>query len=67
MTGSLDEPSTEYGLIAEAISYPEDYSSVTFRLRKEARFHDGKPITPEDVIFSLRRAEAGRSVCGEVL
>ncbi len=53
MTGSLDEPSTEYGLIAEAVSFPDDFSSVTFRLRKEARFHDGKPITPEDAIFSL--------------
>lgn len=53
MTPSLDEPSTEYGLIAEWVSYPEDYSSVTFGLRKEARWHDGKPITEEDVIFSL--------------
>ncbi len=53
MTGSLDEPSTEYGLIADAVSFPDDFSSATFRLRKEARFHDGKPITPEDVIFSL--------------
>lgn len=35
------------------MSYPEDYSSATFELRPEARFHDGKPITPEDVIFSL--------------
>lgn len=55
MTGSLDEPSTEYGLIAEAASYPDDFSAVTFRLRKEARFHDGKPITAEDVIFSFEK------------
>jgi microcin C transport system substrate-binding protein len=54
MAGSLDEPSTEYGLVAEAVSYPDDYSSATFRLRPEARFHDGEPITPEDVIFSLK-------------
>ncbi len=54
MQDSLDEPSTNYGLIAEALSYPDDFSSVTFRLRPQARFHDGKPITPEDVIFSLR-------------
>lgn len=53
MTGSLDEPSTEYGLIAEAVSYPDDFSSVTFRLRKQARFHDGEPVKPEDVIFSF--------------
>lgn len=53
MADSPDEPSTEYGLVAEWVSYPADYSSVTFKLRDEARFHDGKPITPEDVIFSL--------------
>ena len=48
-----DEASTVYGLIAEWMSYPEDYSWATFQLRPEARFHDGKPITPEDVIFSF--------------
>ncbi|MGD9867852.1 MAG: extracellular solute-binding protein [Hyphomicrobiales bacterium] len=53
MAGSADEPSTEYGLIAESVSYPEDFSSVTFRLRKEARFHDGEPVKPEDVVYSL--------------
>ena len=52
-TPSLDEVSTEYGLLAEAVRYPEDYSSVTYRLRAEARWHDGKPVTPEDVIYSL--------------
>ncbi len=52
-TGALDEVSTEYGLLAEAATYPADYSSVTYRLRREARWHDGKPVTPEDVIFSL--------------
>ena len=51
LASSPDEPSTEYGQIAEWVSYPPDYSSVTFGLRPEARFHDGKPITPEDVIF----------------
>ncbi len=50
---SPDEPSAEYGLIAEWVSHPADYSSVTFGLRPEAKFHDGKPITPEDVIFSF--------------
>ncbi len=53
MATSLDEASAEYGLIAEWVSYPEDYSSATFGLRDEARWHDGTPITPEDVIFSL--------------
>ncbi len=53
MTSSPDEPSTEYGLIAEWVTFPEDFSSATFQLRGGARFHDGKPITPEDVVFSL--------------
>ena len=53
MTHSLDEVSTEYGLIAESVRYPADFSWVTYRLRPEARWHDGKPITPEDVIYSL--------------
>lgn len=52
-SSSPDEPSTEYGLIAAWVSYPEDYSSVTFGLRPEARWHDGRPITTDDVIFSL--------------
>ncbi len=50
---SPDEPSVEYALVAEWASHPADYSSVTFGLRKEARFHDGKPITPDDVVFSF--------------
>jgi microcin C transport system substrate-binding protein len=53
MSDSIDEPSTSYGLIAEWASYPEDYSSVTFKLREDARWHDGKPVTPDDVIYSL--------------
>src|SRR5581483_2876558 len=53
MAQSPDEAGTAYGLVAEWVSYPDDYSSATFELRKDARFHDGKPITPEDVIFSL--------------
>jgi microcin C transport system substrate-binding protein len=50
---SLDEVSTEYGALAESVGYPDDFSFVVYRLRKEARWHDGKPVTPEDVIFSL--------------
>ena len=50
---ALDEPGSEYGLIAEAVAKPEDNSFVAYRLRKEARFHDGTPITPEDVIWSM--------------
>jgi microcin C transport system substrate-binding protein len=53
MSDSIDEPSTSYGLIAEWASYPADYSSVTFKIRDEARWQDGTPITPDDVIYSL--------------
>jgi microcin C transport system substrate-binding protein len=53
MQDSIDESSTGYGLIAEWVSYPADYSSVTFKLNDQARWHDGKPIMPEDVIYSL--------------
>jgi microcin C transport system substrate-binding protein len=53
MAPALDEVSTEYGLIAEGASYPEEYSSVTYRLRRNARWHDGRPVTPRDVIFSF--------------
>ena len=53
MAPALDEVSTEYGLLAEAVSHPADFSSVTYRLRAEAKWHDGKPVTPEDVIFSF--------------
>jgi microcin C transport system substrate-binding protein len=50
---ALDEVSAAYGLLAESVSYPDDFSSVTYRLRPQARFHDGTPVTPEDVIFSF--------------
>lgn len=53
LTSSLDEPSTEYCLVAESVWFPEDWSSVVYRLRPEARFHDGKPMTPVDVIWSM--------------
>ncbi len=53
MTEALDEVSAEYGLLAEAARYPADFSFVTYRLRAEARWHDGKPVTPEDVVYSL--------------
>jgi microcin C transport system substrate-binding protein len=53
MTPSLDEVSTEYGALAESVSHPDDFSFVVYRLRAEAKWHDGKPVTPEDVIFSL--------------
>ena len=53
LVSSGDEPFTKYGLIAETIEWPEDRSWVTFTLRPEARWHDGQPITVEDVIWSF--------------
>lgn len=50
---AYDEVSTEYGLLAESVRHPDDFSSVTYRLRAEAKWHDGVPVSPEDVIFSL--------------
>ena len=49
---SWDEPFSLYGLVAGSVEAPEDRSSVTFVLRPEARFHDGSPITADDVVFS---------------
>ena len=53
MTKSPDEIDAQYGLLAEAFRYPDDYSQATYRLRPEARFSDGTPVTPEDVVYSF--------------
>jgi microcin C transport system substrate-binding protein len=50
---SADEPFSRYGVIAETIKTPKDRSWVEFTLRPEARWHDGKPITVEDVIWTF--------------
>ena len=55
MSHALDEVATEYGLLAEAAQHPDDFAWVVYRLRKEARWHDGKPVTPEDVVYSLEQ------------
>ncbi|KJS21537.1 MAG: hypothetical protein VR78_00135 [Hoeflea sp. BRH_c9] len=57
MKSSEDEVSSSYGLLAESISFPDDISQVTFRLRAEARWADGQPVTPEDVVFSFDKAK----------
>jgi len=53
MSGSADEPFTQYGQLAEAVRTPKDRSWVEFRLRAGARWHDGKPVTVADVIWSF--------------
>jgi len=50
---SSDEAFTEYGSVAQTIEFPEDRSWVRFILRPEATFHDGSPITADDVVFSF--------------
>ena len=49
---ALDEVSSSYGLLAE-VSFSEDFSAISYRLRADAKWHDGTSITPEDVIFSF--------------
>ncbi len=53
MESAADEPFTQYCLICETIDVPDDRSWVEFTLREDARWHDGKPITVDDVIFTL--------------
>ncbi|MGO9543655.1 MAG: extracellular solute-binding protein [Rhodomicrobium sp.] len=58
MLRSEEEGSTEYCLLCEWVSFPEDYSSVTFKLREDAKWHDGQPVTADDVLFSMQVAKA---------
>lgn len=53
MSGSADEAFSQYGELAELVFAPKDRSWVAFKLRKEARWHDGKPVTVADVIWSF--------------
>src|SRR5579863_654434 len=53
MTRSEDEPATDYPLVAESADLAADRMSVLFTLRKEARFQDGSPITPDDVVWTF--------------
>ncbi len=55
-TPSSDEVEASYGLLARAVSFPPDISSATFKLRAAARFADGSPVTPEDVVWSFDNA-----------
>lgn len=53
MQSAPGETLTEYGLIAQSIELPADRRWVAFTLRPDARWHDGKPITADDVVFSF--------------
>ncbi|WP_438750943.1 extracellular solute-binding protein [Pararhizobium sp. O133] len=58
MKPSMDEIASDYGLLAESIAYPDDFAYVKFRLRPEAKWEDGQPVTPEDVVFSFDKVKA---------
>ena len=58
MEQSTDEPSVSHPLIADAYKYPEDYSSATYRIDPRAKWHDGKPITADDVVWSFNALKA---------
>jgi microcin C transport system substrate-binding protein len=53
IASNLDEPSTEYGHLAHTIEIAGDRLSVAFELREEARWHDGRPVTAEDVVWTF--------------
>lgn len=55
LTGTLDEPTTAYGLLAEDVSVAPDHLSATFRLNPKARFQDGSPVLALDVKASFER------------
>lgn len=55
LTGTLDEPSTAYGLLAEDVTVAADKKSVRFRLHPQARFHNGEPVLAADVKHSFDR------------
>jgi len=53
MVSSADEPFSKYCLLCATVEYPEDRSWIVFHLRPEARFHDGSPITAQDVAWTF--------------
>jgi microcin C transport system substrate-binding protein len=61
MKANTDEAETEYGLLAEVVELPADHMGVAFELRPEAKFHDGTPVTAEDVAWTFETLrEKGR-------
>ncbi|MDJ0781193.1 MAG: extracellular solute-binding protein [Desulfosarcinaceae bacterium] len=52
-TQSLDESFSQYGRLANRIDMPADRRWIVYHLHPKARFHDGKPVTAEDVVFSF--------------
>lgn len=59
---SADEPRSAYGLIAKSVEYPDDNRWIIFNLRKEAKFHDKKPVLADDVVFSFNELKTNGPV-----
>lgn len=55
---SMDEPQAMYGVVAQAMLVAPDLSSISFRLHPKARFNNGDPVTPDDVVNSLERVKS---------
>ncbi|MBV9462282.1 MAG: ABC transporter substrate-binding protein [Bradyrhizobium sp.] len=55
MARSQDEAGAQYALLAESASHSDDFSWVIYRLNPKAKWHDGNPVTPDDVIFSFEQ------------
>ncbi len=54
LAGDMDEPFSAYGYAAQSVELAPDRRSITFTLRPEATFHDGSPITAQDVVWSFK-------------
>jgi microcin C transport system substrate-binding protein len=59
---SADEPSARYGLLAEGVAWADDYAWIAFKLREGAYWHDGEPITIDDVVFTFETLKEHGSV-----
>jgi microcin C transport system substrate-binding protein len=68
MTRAADEPDAVYGLVAESAEVADDRMSVTFKLRPEAKFNDGSPLTADDVVFSFETLKSkGHPIYAQML
>ena len=67
MEQATDEGSVSHPLIADAYKYPDDFSSATYRLDPRAKWHDGKPITVDDVIWSFNVLKANSPMYSPLL
>ena len=68
MTRAADEPDAVYGLVASSAEVTDDGLSVTFKLRPEAKFSDGSPLTADDVVFSFETLKTkGHPIYGQML